>query len=324
MSQTPAGFNGTGCELSGHGENPASPAYWPVPPGPVLIAGPTASGKSALALQIAESFGGIIINADALQVFAGWPVLTAQPGADDLGRAGHALYGHVPYDAAYSVGHWLRDVAPCLTGPDRPIIVGGTGLYFTALTEGLAAIPPTPDAVRAEADSLTLPRLLADLDTATRAGIDTRNRARVQRAWEVWRSTGRPLHAWQAETPAPLLPLDRATALVLVPQVNWLNDRITARFDRMLAGGALDEAAAMRPAWNPGHLSSKAIGAAQLIAHLDGQMTLAQARDAAIIASRQYAKRQRTWFRSRMRGWRTVDPGQPMQPGLSTETLPIP
>ena len=277
-------------------------------PGPVLIAGPTASGKSALALHIAQTLGGVIINADALQVFAGWPILTAQPGPADLATARHALYGHVPYDAPYSVGHWLRDVAPLLQGPDRPIIVGGSGLYFSALTEGLAAIPPVPVAIRQEADALSLDQLLARLDLFTLARIDTRNRARVQRAAEVFMTTGRSLTDWQADTPAPLLPLAQTTAFVMRPGVDWLNARISARFDAMLDQGALAEATAMRPHWNPAHLSAKAIGAADLIAHLDGSLTLAQARDAAIIASRQYAKRQRTWFRSRMQKWVGIDP----------------
>ena len=279
-----------------------------IKPGPVLIAGPTASGKSALALHIAQTRGGLIINADALQVFAGWPILTAQPGPADLARAPHALYGHLPYDATYSVGHWLRDLAPLLTGPDRPIIVGGSGLYFNALTAGLVVIPPVPFAIRQEADNMPLDQLLAGLDASTLGRIDIRNRARVQRAWEVLHTTGRSLTDWQADTPPPLLPLTQTSAFVLQPSVDWLNARISARFDVMLDQGALAEAAAMRPFWNPAHLSAKAIGAAALIAHLNGTLSQAKARDASIIASRQYAKRQRTWFRARMQGWTKIDP----------------
>jgi len=266
---------------------------------PVLIAGPTASGKSALALRIAETCGGVIVNADALQVFDGWRILTARPDDADLARAPHLLYGHVPHDGAYSVGHWLREVAPLLAGGARPIIVGGTGLYFSALTEGLAPIPATPATVRARADTMAL----AALDPATRAGLDTANRARVQRAWEVAQATGRSLRDWQADTPPPLLPLADTTAIALRVQAGQLNARIEARFDAMIAAGALDEARAMWPRWTPAHLSSKAIGAAELIAHLRGEITLAQARKAAIIASQQYAKRQRTWLRSRMDAW---------------------
>ena len=169
------------------------------PDRPVLIAGPTASGKSALALAIAEARGGVIVNADALQVFANWRVLTARPPAADLARAPHALYGHVPGDADYSVGHWLRDLRPLLAR--RPIIVGGTGLYFTALTEGLADIPPVPPGIRTEANALPLADMLAALDPPTRDRIDGNNRARVQRAFEVLRSTGRGLAAWQQDTP---------------------------------------------------------------------------------------------------------------------------
>jgi tRNA dimethylallyltransferase len=299
-------------EMTMPATTPALPDVRQIAPDrPVLIAGPTASGKSALALAIAESGGGVIVNADALQVFGGWRILTARPDDSDLARAPHALYGHVPYDADYSVGHWLRDVAPYLAGDARPIIVGGTGLYFTALTEGLAEIPPTPPAVRQEADALPLPALIAALDPQTAARIDLNNRARVQRAWEVLHATGRPLADWQDDTPAPLLPLSQAEAFVVDAPKDWLTPRIEKRFDLMLAGGALEEARAMLPQWNPDHLSSKAIGAPELIAHLRGEMTLADARAAAIVATRQYAKRQRTWFRARMRNWRVI-------PNLST------
>ncbi len=276
------------------------------PDRPVLIAGPTASGKSALALRIAAAGGGVIVNADALQVFDGWRILTARPGAADLAAAPHRLYGHVPFDAPYSTGDWLREVAPLLRGGARPVIVGGTGLYFTALTEGLAEIPPTPPAIRRAADALPLDRLLAELDPETRAGLDRRNRARVQRAWEVARATGHPILHWQRRTPPALLPLANATALVLEADRDWLNDRISRRFDQMLAQGALDEARAMLDRWSPAHLSSRAIGAAELVAHLRGEMTLEEARAAAITGSRQYAKRQRTWFRARMRDWQVI------------------
>jgi len=275
----------------------------------VLIAGPTASGKSALALAIAERDGGVVVNADASQVFANWRVLTARPGPEDEARVPHRLFGHVPGDAAYSVGHWLREVAPLLGGA-RPIIVGGTGLYFTALTEGLAEIPETPAAVRAEADALRLrgdlAPLLADLDPETLARIDRRNPMRVQRAWEVQRATGRGLAAWQDDTPPPLLPLARAQPLLIDAEKEWLNARIARRFDAMLAGGALEEARANLATWDPALPSARAIGAPELIAHLRGETTLDAARRAATIATRQYAKRQRTWFRARMKDWRVL------------------
>ncbi|PJI91957.1 tRNA dimethylallyltransferase [Yoonia maricola] len=286
-------------------------ASYLLPDRPVLIAGPTASGKSALALHIAKTQGGVIVNADALQVFDGWRILTARPDDADLMAADHALYGHVPFDADYSVGHWLRDVTPYLTGSKRPIIVGGTGLNFNALTQGLADIPATPTTVRQTANAQSLPDLLAALDSDTISRIDQQNRMRVQRAWEVLQTTGKSLAAWQDTTPPPLLPLSKATCITLDAPKDWLNSRIEQRFDLMLDQGALDEARAMLPKWHPDHLSSKAIGAPELIAHLKGQMTLIEARDAAIIASRQYAKRQRTWFRARHKEWHHIAADSP-------------
>lgn len=285
------------------------------PDRPVLIAGPTACGKSALALAIAEAQGGVIVNADALQVFDAWPLLTARPPAADLARAPHLLYGHLPFDAAYSVGDWLREVAPLLAGRERPIVVGGTGLYFSALTEGLAEIPPIPPEIRAEAEALLDaggPDALAQaLDAATRARIDLANPARVQRAWEVLAATGRGLADWQAATPAPLVPLERAQPILLDAPKDWLGPRIARRLDAMLEAGALAEAAAESHRWNPALQSSRAIGAAELIAHLAGEITLVEARAAILTATAQYAKRQRTWFRARMRGWRTISAAGP-------------
>ena len=270
---------------------------------PVLIAGPTASGKSALALRIVEEGGGVIVNADALQVYSGWRVLTARPSPEDQACAPHALFGHVGMEQPYSVGHWLREMTRILNGFDRPVIVGGTGLYLSALTEGLAPVPATPPEIRAEADVMPLDRLLAQLDPHTASGLDRRNRARVQRAWEVLRSTGRGLAAWQAETPPPLLPFESAHAIVLRPEVPWLNARIEARFDSMLSQGALDEVSAALPTWKEGSPAYRALGAEHIRAHLLGQIGLEEARDRAIIASRAYAKRQRTWFRSRLANW---------------------
>ncbi|MDH2326200.1 tRNA (adenosine(37)-N6)-dimethylallyltransferase MiaA [Cereibacter sp. SYSU M97828] len=272
---------------------------------PVLIAGPTASGKSALAAQIVREGGGVIVNADALQVYANWRILTARPSEAEEAALPHALYGHVARDQDYSVGHWLRDVAPLLDGP-RPVIVGGTGLYFTALTEGLAEIPATPPDIRAEGDAMELGALIAELDAASAARIDLANRARVQRAWEVLRATGRGIAEWQADTAPPLLPLREAEPLVLRPDPDWLGRRIDLRFDQMLAEGALDEARRELPHWQPTRPASRAIGAPELIAHLQGAMTLPEASAAAKLASRQYAKRQRTWFRNRMKAWRPV------------------
>ena len=206
---------------------------------------------------------------------------------------------------------WLRDLRPLLRGT-RPIIVGGTGLYFTALTEGLADIPATPPEVRAEADARMAEHgpapLLADLDPVTQARIDRQNPVRIQRAWEVQRSTGRGLAAWQDATPPPLLPLDRARAFLIPGDRDWLAPRISRRTDTMLEAGVLGEARANRPGWSPALPSAKAIGATELMAHLDGTLTLDAAREAIVTLTRQYAKRQRTWFRARMSAWVPVHP----------------
>lgn len=281
---------------------------------PILIAGPTASGKSALALEIAATHGGAIVNADALQVFADWQVLTARPGAGEMAGVPHHLYGHVPGDAVYSAGHWLREVRALLGGV-RPIIVGGTGLYFTALTEGLAEIPETPPDIRAAADALRqdggIAALLAGIDAATAARLDRHNPMRVQRAWEVQQATGRGLAAWHAETGPPALPLGETLAILLEAERGWLSQRIADRFDLMLETGALDEARAHLADWDPASPSSKALGAAELIAYLRGEIDRETARHRATILTRQYAKRQRTWFRARMKSWKSLTLSSP-------------
>ena len=276
---------------------------------PVLIAGPTASGKSGLAAQIAARDGRVVVNADALQVYANWRVLTARPSLAEEAAVPHALYGHVGRDQVWSVGHWLRQVVGLL---DRPVvIVGGTGLYFSALTEGFAPVPEVPPEVRAQADARRLggdlAGLRAELDGATAARTDLANPRRVQRAWEVLQATGRGLAWWQGQTTAAALPLAGAEALVLRPDVAWLDGRIKARFSAMLDCGALDEVRAEMPFWDPVRPSSRAIGAAELVAHLRGETDLATAREAATLATRRYAKRQRTWFRSRMKDWRSIE-----------------
>lgn len=275
------------------------------PERPVLIAGPTASGKSALALAIAERGGGVIVNADASQVYDCWRVITARPSPQEEARAPHHLYGHVPYDAPYSTGHWLREVAQSLKGA-RPIIVGGTGLYFAALTEGFADIPPVPAPIRAQADAMTIDEMRAALDPETLSRIDTANRARVQRAWEVQAGTGRGLAAWQDETAPPLLAPAAFTGIVLDSPKAWLTPRIEARFDAMLRGGALEEARAMQDRFDPALPSCRAIGVAEAMGVITGKMRHEQAVESATIATRQYAKRQRTWFRARMGDWQWV------------------
>jgi len=277
----------------------------------VLIAGPTAAGKSALALRIAQETGRAVVNADALQIWSCWRVLTARPTAEDEAAAPHLLYGHVAPGRSYSVGDWLAEVAGLLGSGRGLVIAGGTGLYLSALTRGLAVIPPVPPEIRAQGDAWLaqdggLAEMIAVLDPRTRAGLDLRNPARVQRAWEVLSATGRGLADWQADTPPPLVAPDRAQRFVLQMDRDVLAGRIARRFDAMLAAGALDEVRAMLPHWDPRAQWARAIGAAELAGHLSGRLTLAEAREQAVIATRQYAKAQRIWFRNRMRDWTRV------------------
>ena len=275
---------------------------------PILIAGPTASGKSGLAMELAARDGRVVVNADALQVYANWRILTARPSPEDEAQVPHALYGHIARDQPYSVGHWLREVADVLNRP--VVIVGGTGLYFRALTEGLVEIPAISPQTRALANARMLAEgsraLLAELDPPTAEKIDRSNPARVQRAWEVLHQTARGLASWHHITPAAVLPLSNCEPVVLRPDVGWLDARISLRFHQMLRAGALDEVASESPFWDPARPSSRAIGAAELMDHLRNERSLEDATQAAILASRQYAKRQRTWLRTRMAKWREI------------------
>ena len=261
----------------------------------------------------AQGDGGVIVNADALQVYQCWRVLTARPDEGETARAPHALYGHVAKSQAYSVGHWLRDMSELLQSREqRPIIVGGTGLYFWALTEGLTEIPEIPAEVRAEGDRVRkndAEALFSALDKDTAARIDRMNPMRVQRAWEVLTATGRGLASWQDETPAPLLRTKDTYPIVFDCDREWLNDRIERRFDLMLASGALDEVRSNLQDWDEAAPWARAIGAPELVAHLTRDVDLETAREKAVIASRQYAKRQRTWFRNRMKHWQPYSPG---------------
>jgi tRNA dimethylallyltransferase len=287
---------------------------------PVLIAGPTASGKSALALRLAERDRGVVINADASQVYGCWRVLTARPDDADLARAPHRLYGHVDCAERYSVGAWLRVATATLEAARRdelrPIIVGGTGLYFAALTQGLAEIPEVPQEVHARSSACLAAGGLGSMlealrrdDPETYARIDRDNPRRVQRAWDVLVGTGTGLAAWQAATPRPLLPADAAVRLVVAPETSRLNVMIEHRFDAMVKHGALDECRRyLALGLDPELPSAWVLGAPPLFALLRGTIDLAEARAAAITATRRYAKRQRTWMRNRMADWTRIDP----------------
>ncbi|MEO0960103.1 MAG: tRNA (adenosine(37)-N6)-dimethylallyltransferase MiaA [Pseudomonadota bacterium] len=282
---------------------------------PILLAGPTAAGKSELALALAETFGSCVINADSQQVYAAWRILSARPDAAAESRAPHRLYGHLPLDARHSAGDWLRALAPIIkeaaSNGQRPIITGGTGLYFRALTEGLSEIPDIPAEIRTtltarfENEGLAaVSAELAERDPRTSAEIDRANPARVLRALEVLEATGRGLTDWQASTPPPLLPTGDAICLVIEAQAAWLDARIADRFAGMMASGAVEEVRAARASGaDPTLPGMKAIGVAEISNFLDGTATRDETVAAGTLATRRYAKRQRTWFRNQILGW---------------------
>ena len=274
---------------------------------PILIAGQTASGKSHLALQVAAKHGGTIINADASQVYNNWRILTARPSIEDEAKINHKLYGHIDGVTEYSVGTWIKEIRETLLSNSRPIIVGGTGLYFSALTSGLVDIPEIPKAIRREAtDKIAkngFESLVREIDEETAEKIDKNNPMRVQRAWEVLRSTGRGLNSWHRETPEPTLDINKCKAILIDGEVSLINDRINKRFDQMIEQGLIQEAKNNLVTWNKLNPSSKAIGAQELIDYLNNKISIDELREQILIATRQYAKRQRTWFRSKMRSW---------------------
>ena len=281
----------------------------------VLIAGPTASGKSAAALALAEEFGGTVINADSMQVYRELRILSARPSDQDMARAPHLLYGHVGARELYSVGRYQIDAIGALVRaqPRLPIFVGGTGLYFAALTEGLADIPRVPADIRARArDKLAalgvagLHAELKERDPETAAQLRPTDPQRVLRAWEVFDATGRPLASWQQEAGAPVLAGLKLAKFVLdVPRYE-LRERIRLRFLAMLEAGARAEAAVLK-GLDPVLPAAKLLGLRELWALEEGAMTEADAVTAAVTATRQFAKRQLTWFRHRMGDWIWVE-----------------
>ena len=278
---------------------------------PILIAGQTASGKSQLALQIAEKTNRVIVNADAIQVYKNWRILTARPSIADEARANHMLYGHIAAQLEYSVGHWLKDVQKILNVYANPIIVGGTGLYFFSLTNGLIDIPDIPVQIRLEAkkriQSDGFESLIEEIDPKTLKKIDKNNPMRVQRAWEVMKATGRGLVSWHNETPKPILELKNCETILVDANASLVNNRINYRFDQMLDNGLLEEASKNFSTWDEKNPSSKAIGAKELMAFLNDDISIEQLKEDVVIATRQYAKRQRTWFRSKMKSWKKIN-----------------
>lgn len=282
-------------------------AAQPRPPA-ILVAGPTASGKSALALALAERLGGVVVNADSMQVYRELRVITARPTDDDLARAPHALYGVRPASEAGTAAWWrgaaLAEMDAAHASGRVPILCGGTGLYFAALTEGLSDIPPVPEAARAEARRLlaeegpeALHARLAAVDPETAAALRPTDSQRVARAYEVATGTGRGLRAWQRAGGTGPAPWDFA-AVVLDPPRDALRAAIAARWHAMLAAGALEEVRALGAlALDPALPAMRAHGVPELLAHLAGRMTLEAASARAILNTGQYTKRQATWFR---------------------------
>jgi tRNA dimethylallyltransferase len=283
-----------------------------------LIAGPTASGKSALALRLAEVIGAEIVGADALQLYRDIPVLSAAPSQAERARVPHHLVGVADAADGWSVGRWLRAARTVLSDIDargRPaVVVGGTGLYFRALTKGLAEVPPVPAAVRAqgEAEYQTLGEAafrarLAKVDPAAAARISPGDRQRLVRAWEVHAVTGRALSDWQADN-SGALPPDSWRAVAITPDREALFARCDARFEAMMAAGALDEVRALAArGLSPSLPALKAVGYPELAAHLRGEAALPQAIVAAQRETRRYAKRQSTWLRGQMADWPRID-----------------
>jgi tRNA dimethylallyltransferase len=308
MSVATSGMTGSGDRASKGGVKNA-----------ILIAGPTASGKSALAVQLAERHGGIVVNADSMQGYSVLDVLTARPGAADLARAPHHLYGHVHPSVAYSTGAWLRDVTKLIDDhviTERPaIFVGGTGLYFRALAEGISEMPEIAPSIRdrwrhalREQGAAGLHDLLMKEDPAAAITLRATDSQRIVRALEVLDASGRSILEWQAARGQPLIDRESAHFFVIEPERAELVGRIERRFDGMIEQGALEEVAelcALR--LDPALPAMKAIGVRELQAAMEDKMPIPEAIERAKIATRQYAKRQATWFRHQFDGqWTRV------------------
>jgi tRNA dimethylallyltransferase len=292
----------------------------------ILIAGPTASGKSALALDLAERKGGVIVNTDSMQGYSVLDVLTARPVAADLARAPHFLYGHVHPATAYSTGAWLRDVMKLIddgTLSGRPgIFVGGTGLYFRAWAEGISEMPDIPQRVRdrwryelKEQGAVKLHGLLLREDSATAMTLKPTDSQRIVRALEVLDASGRSIREWQAERGQPLIDRETARFFVIEPDRTALVGRIEKRFDQMLDKGALDEVKRLSAlGLDPELPAMKAIGVRELHAAMAGEIGFPEAIERAKIATRQYSKRQTTWFRHQLGSeWLRLRPGDDLE-----------
>ena len=282
----------------------------------ILIAGPTASGKSALALRLAEARRGIIVNADSMQVYAELRILTARPSAEDEARAPHRLYGHRPAAEAYSVAAWLGEVAPMIAearaGGPPLIIVGGTGLYFKALLEGLSPVPGIPDAIRAHwraeaaaKGAAALHGILCERDPVMAGRLAPSDPQRIARALEVLDATGLSLSQWQQREGERLLAAGEAGTLYVSPPRDTLYRRCDTRLDAMMKAGALDEVRQLQELrLDPALPVMRALGVRPMLAHLSGALDFEAALEQAKTETRHYAKRQLTWARRNMIAWK--------------------
>jgi tRNA dimethylallyltransferase len=286
----------------------------------ILITGPTASGKSALAVKLAQRHGGVVINADSMQVYGTLKVLTARPDESEMGGVEHFLYGHVPPGRAYSTGVWLREaealVARLRKEGRLPVFVGGTGLYFKALIGGLSDMPEIPPAIRqrlrarlTEEGAEALHGELSERDPETAARVQPGDGQRIVRALEVIEATGRPIGSYQQSRGPVNIDPARAQKIVVLPERRLLHGRIDRRFETMLARGAVEEVRALLTLRLPPEMPvMKAIGVPQIAAMLKGEMSEAQVIEAGAAATRQYAKRQMTWFRNQLdETWQRIE-----------------
>ena len=287
----------------------------------ILITGPTASGKSALALRLARERDGVVINADSMQVYDTLRVLTARPSEDETEGVPHLLYGHVPASSLYSTGEWLRDISALLSDLHAqrrfPVIVGGTGLYFKALTGGLSDMPNIPEDIRdrlrarlVEEGAAVLHAELARRDPAMADTLKPGDGQRIVRALEVLEATGKSIRDFQQARGPMIVDPDRAQKFVVLPERPVLHDRINRRFEAMMESGAVEEVQALL-ALNlaPDATAMKAIGVAQIADMLAGRMGEAEVIEKSAAATRQYAKRQMTWFRNQMGdNWTHIQP----------------
>jgi tRNA dimethylallyltransferase len=286
----------------------------------VLIAGPTASGKSALALSLAERIGGTIINADSMQVYRDLRVITARPSPEEERQVPHLLYGHVDAGEHYSTGRWIADAARSLAkiqGAGRmPIFIGGTGLYFRSLLRGLSDIPPVPadvrSRVRGEAEGVATPDLharLSKVDPRSAAGLRPSDRQRVLRALEVFSATGRSIAEWQEKPGKPMIAPRDVAAMFLSVEREVLRKRIDDRFDAMMAQGAVEEVRQLAERnLDPSLPAMKAHGVPWLIRHLRGEISREDAAAGGKADTRRYSKRQETWFRHQLKEFQWVEP----------------